>query len=63
MDPPSLRQYYSSVPVSSSNFFENELTINRFDVAREWSSLGKPVDRDEWGMTGECLFYATASET
>jgi len=51
MDPPSLLDYYRSVEVSPSTFFKNYLSIIRFDVAREWSSLGKPVDRDEWGMS------------
>jgi predicted metalloendopeptidase len=53
MDPLSLQQYYSSVSISSTDFFNNALAVNRFQVAREWSSLGKPVDRDEWGMSGE----------
>ncbi len=51
MDPPSLQSYYRSVNINSTNFFNNALAMNRFDVAREWSSLGKPVDRNEWGMT------------
>jgi endothelin-converting enzyme len=50
MDPPTLKEYYSSVNVTST-FFDNALCMNRFSVAREWSALGKPVDRDEWGMT------------
>ena len=51
MDPPSLKRYYDFVNISRKDFFNNALAINRFDVAREWSSLGKPVDRDEWGMS------------
>ena len=53
MDPPSLHQYYSSLNISPTAFFDNALAMNRFDVAREWSSLGKPVDRDEWSMSGQ----------
>jgi len=53
MDPLSLQRHYSSVAISSTNFFGNALAMNQFDVTREWSSLGKPVDRDEWGMSGE----------
>lgn len=51
MDPPSLQSYYRSVNINPTKFFNNALAMNRFDVAREWSSLGKPVDRNEWGMT------------
>jgi endothelin-converting enzyme len=51
MDPPSLHDYYRSVNITPKTFFQNALSMSRFDVAREWSSLGKPVDRNEWGMT------------
>ncbi|KAG4034700.1 hypothetical protein MFRU_002g00540 [Monilinia fructicola] len=51
MNPPSLHSYYQSVKVSESTYFKNSLNMRRFDIAREWSSLGKPVDREEWGMT------------
>ena len=53
MDPLSLRKHYSTVKISATAFFDNALAMNRFDVAREWSKLGRPVDRDEWGMSGE----------
>jgi endothelin-converting enzyme len=51
MDPPTLRDYYLSVEISPTTFFANSLSMSRFEVAREWSALGKPVDRNEWGMT------------
>lgn len=51
MNPSDLHAYYQSVKISPDDFFNNALAINRFDVAREWSSLGKPVDRNEWGMS------------
>lgn len=51
MDPENLHSYYQSVQVSDSAYFKNSLNMRRFDIAREWSSLGKPVDRNEWGMT------------
>ncbi|QSZ29633.1 hypothetical protein DSL72_004149 [Monilinia vaccinii-corymbosi] len=51
MDPSSLHSYYQSVQVSESTYFKNSLNMRRFYVALEWSSLGKPVDRDEWSMT------------
>lgn len=51
MDPPSLERFYESVNVSSGAFFDNSLAMRRFGVDDEWSALGKPVDRDQWGMT------------
>jgi endothelin-converting enzyme len=51
MDPSTLQNYYATVDISPSTFFENVLSITRFGVSEEWSSLGKPVDKDEWGMT------------
>lgn len=50
MDPPSLEKYYDSVNVSSSTFFQNALSVRRFATDDEWSALGKPVDREQWGM-------------
>ena len=51
MDPSTLENYYESVNVSSDAFFANALAMRRFAVKDEWSALGKPVDRDQWGMT------------
>ncbi|KAH8727731.1 peptidase family M13 [Phaeosphaeriaceae sp. PMI808] len=51
MDPPTLGDYYKSINVSSETFFTNALSMNRFAVDYEWSALGKPVDREQWGMT------------
>jgi len=51
MDPPTLLDYYQSVNITPSSFFANALAMSRFAVSQEWSSLGKPVDHDEWGMT------------
>jgi len=51
MDPTVLEDYYQSVNVSSDSFFRNALSMTRFAVDDEWSALGKPVDRDQWGMT------------
>lgn len=51
MDPTTLRNYYKSVNVSGDAFFRNAALMNRFAVDLEWSALGKPVDRDQWGMT------------
>jgi endothelin-converting enzyme len=51
MDPETLLDYYKGVDINSTTFFSNAVSIRRSGTAREWSSLGKPVDRDEWGMT------------
>ncbi|PBP18292.1 Metalloproteases (zincins), catalytic [Diplocarpon rosae] len=51
MNPPTLHDYYRSIDITPTTFFQNALSMSRFAVAHEWSSLGKPVDRDEWGMT------------
>jgi endothelin-converting enzyme len=51
MDPPSLQDYYRSVKIDAKTYFLNSLAINRLEVTREWSALGKPVDRDQWDMT------------
>jgi endothelin-converting enzyme len=51
MDPTILGDYYGSLNISSQAFFDNVIAANRFSVQYQWSALGKPVDRDEWGMT------------
>jgi len=51
MDPTILLDFYRPVTISSSSFFKNALSMNKFGVASEWSALGKPVDRDAWLMT------------
>lgn len=51
MDPPTLESFYHSVNLSSDAFFGNALAMRHFAVDEEWSALGKPVDRDSFGMT------------
>ncbi|POS86146.1 hypothetical protein EPUL_003660 [Erysiphe pulchra] len=51
LDPIDLKGFYSSLKISSTDFFENSISIQQFQVARMWSRLGKPVNRDEWSMT------------
>ena len=50
-DPVTLKEYYKNVSITSTGFFDNAISIARFDVNREWSALGNPTDRDEWGMS------------
>ena len=51
MNPGKLKKVYASVHINSSTYFENVISMIGRDIAEEWSSLGKPVDRDQWDMT------------
>ena len=42
---------YSALEVKPDDYFGDALRAHRFEDARRWNKLGKPVDRDEWGMT------------
>jgi len=42
---------YSALEVKPDDFAGNTLRSYRFNQAREWNKLGKPVDLNEWGMT------------
>ena len=55
LDPGKLQDYYKSVDVSSSAYFDNAISMSKFEVEHAWSALGKPVDRDEWGMTSSTV--------
>jgi endothelin-converting enzyme/putative endopeptidase len=37
--------------IKRDDYFGNVLRAIQFEDAREWRKLGKPVDRNEWGMT------------
>ncbi len=51
LDPAALREFYKAVNISKSEFFENALSAATFYTKHEFAALGKPTDRDEWGMT------------
>ncbi|KAL5000245.1 hypothetical protein BDV10DRAFT_40155 [Aspergillus recurvatus] len=51
MDPADVEKYYQSLSISNDTYFENGLAVSRFVVEKEWSELGKPTDRNQWGMT------------
>lgn len=55
MDPSSLADYYRKVNISSDRHFDNALSATASALADEWSKLGKPVDRNEWGMTASTV--------
>ena len=42
---------YTALTVKPDDYFGNVQRASQFEDAREWHKLGKPVDRDEWGMT------------
>ena len=42
---------YSGLTVKPGDYFSDTVAAERFDRAREWAKVGKPVDRDEWQMT------------
>jgi endothelin-converting enzyme/putative endopeptidase len=42
---------YSALEVKLDDYIGNAIRSRRFENARQWNKLGKPVDRDEWGMT------------
>jgi putative endopeptidase len=42
---------YSSLTIQPGDFFGNTLRSTIFETKRNWAKVGKPVDRNEWGMT------------
>lgn len=42
---------YSKVPITRDSYWNNVLAGRDFNVRDNWSTVGKPVDRDRWGIT------------
>jgi putative endopeptidase len=42
---------YSSLKIDGGSFAANTARANEFEFKRELAKLGKPIDRNEWGMT------------
>jgi putative endopeptidase len=42
---------YTALDVKPNDYFGDAARSYRFEDARDWSKLGKPVDLNEWGMT------------
>ena len=42
---------YSALTIGGDDYFGNVMRARQFEDRREWNKLGKPVDRNEWGMT------------
>jgi predicted metalloendopeptidase len=39
------------VRIEKGSFFENYLSFVNWATEKEFSSMGQPVDKEEWGMT------------
>ncbi len=48
---PATWRDYSALEVKPDDYFGDVLRAARFEDARDWHKLGKPVDLNEWGMT------------
>jgi putative endopeptidase len=42
---------YSGVTVVRGAFLANVLSADRWNAALDWAKIGKPVNRDEWGLS------------
>ncbi len=42
---------YSALQAADGDYLGNRRRASRFEEARNWAKLGKPVDKTEWGMT------------
>ena len=42
---------YTALTIKPNDFFGNTLRANLFESNRDWRKVGRPVDRNEWGMT------------
>lgn len=46
---------YSNLDIQKENLFTNDIAIQQFNFRRMMDKLGKPVDRNEWGMTPQTV--------
>ena len=44
---------YSQVNIDRHDYLENVIACGKFEYQRQVGKIGKPADRDEWGMTPE----------
>ncbi len=42
---------YSALQIKPGSFADNLLAVGKWNSARSWSRLGKPLDKSEWRMT------------
>ena len=48
---PNMWRDYSALLITPTGYFDDVLRAVLFENDRQWHKLGKPVDRNEWGMT------------
>ncbi len=48
---PDVWRDYSALTVARNDFFGNFTRAAEFETRRQQAKIGRPVDRDEWGMT------------
>lgn len=46
---------YSALTIDKNDLIGNVLRANEFEYMRELNKLGKPIDREEWGMTPQTV--------
>jgi predicted metalloendopeptidase len=46
---------YSSVDIQANNYIQNTWNCSAFSYQRNLDKIGKPVDREEWGMTPQTI--------
>ena len=46
---------YSALQIKRDDLIGNVVRAREFDEARQLAKLGKPIDRDEWGMTPQTI--------
>ena len=52
---PKVWRDYSSLQISRDDLFGNVERTEEFEYRRDLNKLGKPVDRNEWGMTPQTI--------
>jgi putative endopeptidase len=52
---PNVWRDYSSLQISRDDLFGNVERAEEFEYRRDLNKLGKPVDRNEWGMTPQTI--------
>jgi putative endopeptidase len=46
---------YTALETTRTHYLDNIRAANRFETARQFAKIGKPVDRAEWGMTPQTV--------
>jgi predicted metalloendopeptidase len=52
---PDVWRDYSGLEISAEGYFENTMASREFEFDYETRKIGKPVDRNEWGMTPQMV--------